>query len=48
MRGHTMRTVTCHTEGCDNAEHPIDMEFPDDGTVMAVCGVCGQTITDVR
>lgn len=51
-----MATVTCHTEGCGNAEHPIDVEtsYTDEEsgetfTVdKVVCGVCGQTIEDVQ
>jgi len=50
-----MATVTCHTDGCGNAGHPIDLnlEYTDDetgetGTVADVyCGVCGQPITDI-
>lgn len=50
-----MAVVTCHTEGCGNAEHPIDLDLTyqdEDGetqTVSAVsCGVCGQEITDIQ
>ena len=46
--------VTCHTEGCRNADIPIDLtlEYEDEEgltrTVDAVaCGVCGQPITDL-
>jgi len=50
-----MATVTCHTEGCSNADQPIDLELtftdPDTGETRRVdavaCGVCGQPITDV-
>lgn len=51
------RTATCHTEGCDNADLPIEVvcDYPDPDnpaapltTVSQVnCGVCGQQITDV-
>jgi hypothetical protein len=39
-------TVTCHTEGCGNAEVAIDISRLDD-TIPVVCGPCGQPITDV-
>jgi len=50
-----MATVMCHTEGCGNADHPIEinLEYTDDetGDTLTVdsvtCGVCGQTITDI-
>lgn len=50
-----MAIVTCHTEDCGNAGHPIDLnlEYVDDetgetGTITTVsCGVCGQPITDI-
>lgn len=52
------RTATCHTEGCANAEQPIEVvcDYPDPDnpdapltTVGAVqCGVCGQPITDIQ
>lgn len=35
-------TVTCHTEGCDNAGIPIDILAAE----HVVCGVCSQPITD--
>jgi YgiT-type zinc finger domain-containing protein len=48
-----MATVTCHTEGCENANVAIDVttEWTDeDGETQhvddVVCGVCGQPITD--
>lgn len=51
-----MATVTCHTEGCSNAEQPIELalEYEDEETgetrtVEGVyCGVCSQAITDVQ
>ena len=51
-----MATVTCHTEGCANAETPIHLEltYRDDTTnvvhqiTQVVCGVCGQPITDIQ
>lgn len=39
-----LRTVTCHTEGCENENIPIT--FPCFDTV--VCGCCGQLITDIE
>lgn len=47
-----MTIVTCNTDGCANAGHPIDLNltYTDDETgeivyVDAVqCGVCGQPI----
>ena len=50
-----MRTAVCHTEGCTNADQPINLETdyldPDTGETMTVggvyCGVCQQQITDV-
>lgn len=44
-------TATCHTEGCDNAGHPIPMpleETPEGDLPGVTCGVCGQPITDVQ
>jgi hypothetical protein len=38
--------VTCHTEDCGNAGHPITVIVPDD-CGAAACGVCGQPITDI-
>jgi hypothetical protein len=38
-------TVTCHTEGCGNAEQPITFDIPEGGAVA--CGVCGEPITDI-
>lgn len=40
------RTLTCHTEGCGNAGHPIELSVPDNVDAFA-CGVCGQQIEDV-
>jgi hypothetical protein len=50
-----MATAICHTSGCGNAEHPIDVttsweDFDTGDTVYVssvVCGVCGQSIDDV-
>lgn len=49
-----MTAVTCHTEGCLNAEIPIDLDLTwedDEGEThnvdAVVCGVCGQPITDI-
>jgi hypothetical protein len=47
-------TVTCHTEGCENVDLPIEVppltfHDPDTGEYVAatvVCGVCGNPITD--
>lgn len=50
-----MATATCHTDGCGNAEQPIDvgdLTYTDEETGEqrssgVACGVCGQPITDV-
>jgi hypothetical protein len=49
-----MTAVTCHTEGCGNAEKPIELDLTfvdDDGAeqpiTAVVCGVCGHAITDL-
>lgn len=51
-----MRTATCHTPDCGNAEIPIEIGpavFVDEGTGDEIpagpvfCGVCLQEITDV-
>jgi len=50
-----MSTVTCHTDGCANAEIAIDLpttyEDEETGETRSVdaviCGVCGQPIEDV-
>ncbi len=39
-------TVTCHTEGCENADIPIVLSMPEGCAVM--CGVCAQTISDTN
>jgi hypothetical protein len=40
-------TVTCHTDGCGNAGHPIDCEYdPAMPPDSVQCGVCSQPITD--
>jgi hypothetical protein len=52
--GDTMR-ATCHTDGCGNAEQPIevgDLTYTDEdtgqtATASVACGVCGQPITDI-
>lgn len=38
--------VTCHTEGCENAEIaiPVRLSGPD---ALVVCGPCSQPITDI-
>jgi len=41
--------VTCHTEGCENAGVPMPVAWDadiDGPEVRAVCGVCGEPITD--
>jgi hypothetical protein len=54
MSGPTDVIVTCHTEGCGNADQPIRMPGGTemDGEWMPMdsysCGVCGQPIEDVR
>lgn len=40
-------TVTCRTDECGNAGHPITLTLDDDVDDV-VCGVCGVPITDVR
>ena len=43
-----MTTVTCNTDGCENAEEPIEIATPADGEVLVVmCGVCGVEIADI-
>jgi hypothetical protein len=50
-----MSTVTCHTDGCPNADIPITIDLthtdPDTGAFETVgsviCGPCGQPITDI-
>lgn len=45
-----MAVLTCHTEGCDNADVPIeyDLTDPDTGQQMpAYCGPCGNRIEDI-
>lgn len=37
------RTVTCRTEGCENADIPIVLEVDQ----LVMCGVCGEFITDI-
>ena len=50
-----MATVTCHTEGCANADIPIhlDLTYRDETNMVrqithVVCGVCSQPITDIQ
>lgn len=50
-----MSIVTCHTDGCGNADAPIEVDLTvtlDDGTELSVgsvtCGACGQPITDIQ
>lgn len=40
------RWLTCHTDGCSNAEQPIEMTYPADVSAH-VCGVCSTPINDV-
>jgi len=40
----TVRTVTCHTEGCDNETLPITFPCADE----VICGACGHPITDIQ
>ena len=43
-----MTTVTCNTDGCENAEEPIEIAIPAEGEVLIVmCGVCGVEIADI-
>lgn len=39
-------TVTCHTEGCVNAEIAIPIPAPIVNPTF-ICGGCGQGITDI-
>ena len=50
-----MAAVTCRTEGCGNADIPIELTlvWTDEGGQehsidQVTCGVCGQPITDIR
>lgn len=51
-----MAIVTCHTQGCGNADEPIDVPRPTDpetgetvsGEWDIECGVCNQPITDIK
>jgi hypothetical protein len=43
---YTTKSVTCHTENCENAEIAIVCPIADGGNV--VCGVCGNEITDIQ
>lgn len=40
--------VTCHTDGCPNAEHAISLDIPDVTEPQVVCGPCGNTISDIQ
>lgn len=49
-----MAIVTCRTEGCGNADIGIDLDITmtdvvtgETVTIPAMCGVCGQRITDI-
>jgi hypothetical protein len=37
--------LTCHTDGCGNADVPITLSMPEG--CAAVCGACSQPITDI-
>lgn len=39
--------VVCHTDGCGNAEAIIDV-LCEDAEPIVICGVCSNTITDVK
>lgn len=42
-------TVTCRTGGCGNAGIPIELQTVEGvQPSVVVCGVCSQTINDVR
>lgn len=50
-----MAIVTCRTEGCGNADRPIELAMAgvdaDDQpwtALYASCGACGQQITDIQ
>lgn len=45
--------LTCHTEGCGNADiaipvDPVDMDGNPAPVGTAVCGACGNEITDIK
>lgn len=42
----TERVATCHTEDCGNADIAISVMLVDENTTV-ICGVCGQSITDI-
>lgn len=44
-----MQTATCHTEGCENAEIPISLDFIPEGELVESvwCGACNNPITDL-
>lgn len=39
-----LRTVVCHTNGCENESLPVTFECLE----YVICGVCGQRITDIH
>jgi hypothetical protein len=47
-----MTTVICHTDGCGNADIPIEFDFTgvpsDEMPTSFWCGVCAQQITDIQ
>ena len=43
-----MTTVTCNTDGCENADEPIEIPTPEDGELLIVMGgICGVEIADI-
>lgn len=42
--------LTCMTDGCEAYGVPVEMVAVenDDGQILAICGVCSQTITDME
>lgn len=39
-----IKTVACHTEGCENASIPLTLPCAD----QVFCGACGFQITDIQ
>lgn len=39
--------ATCHTEDCQNADVPIQVQVVEGPDPYVVCGPCGQRITDL-
>lgn len=39
-------SVICHTENCENAEIPIEIEVEETDPIV-ICGVCSVQISDI-